>query len=235
MTNTITQWEHRDYQISADNNNRITGYAIVYSSPSLTLSPGNYVEYILPGACTETLKNNPDIFCLYAHDTSKVLASTKAKTLRIWEDEKGVKFQADLVNNSWGNDVLQSIKRKDTTGMSFGFKVPTGYETWTRENNQIVRKIEKLTLGEISITAFPAYPSSSVSLERTLSKDATAIYKRLQEIEYDIRLDNIQSQIENINAAIDKQMKNRKTLTKEQAITRVLELEKELATKGIII
>lgn len=64
------------------------GYAARFNSPSEDL--GGFVETIEPGAFRSSLKSRNDVKLLVNHDTGRVLASSRAKTLRLMEDEKGL-------------------------------------------------------------------------------------------------------------------------------------------------
>ena len=64
-----------------------------------------------------------DVLALMDHDTAKVLARTRSKTLRLAEDTRGLAFDLDVPGTSVGNDVLALAERGDLGGMSFGFYV----------------------------------------------------------------------------------------------------------------
>jgi phage head maturation protease len=48
-------------------------------------------------------------------------------------------------------------------GCSFAFSVRPGGELWEESNGQSIRTLSALDLGEITITAQPAYPDTSVA------------------------------------------------------------------------
>ncbi|WP_254068379.1 HK97 family phage prohead protease [Brevibacillus sp. 7WMA2] len=56
-----------------------------------------------PGAFTRSLGENT-IKALWNHRTDYVLGSTKNQTLRLSEDDIGLRFELDLPNNTWGKD-----------------------------------------------------------------------------------------------------------------------------------
>ncbi|MCB5640427.1 HK97 family phage prohead protease, partial [Erysipelatoclostridium ramosum] len=67
-------------------------------------------------------ENGSEIKALWNHDTSRPLGSTKTDTLRFnMGDTTGLNYDIDLPNNTWGNDVRESVKRGDVDGSSFGF------------------------------------------------------------------------------------------------------------------
>ena len=141
----------------------IQGYAVKWNELSETLGWGvKFKEKFSKGAFTESLKEEHQRG-LWNHNPDYLLGNTKSKTLRLQEDDVGLRFEIDLPSNSWGNDVRESVKRGDVTGVSFGFSVKD--ENWddTNENN-IIRTITKAKLFEISPTPNPAYTQSEVSL-----------------------------------------------------------------------
>ncbi|PEP81913.1 HK97 family phage prohead protease, partial [Bacillus toyonensis] len=73
------------------------------------------------GAFADSLHHD-DIRALWSHDTSKVLGRTKNNTLRLEEDDKGLRFELDLPRTTVGNDTYESVKRGDIAGVSFGFR-----------------------------------------------------------------------------------------------------------------
>lgn len=140
----------------------ITGYAVKWEMKSQTLGYWyRFKEQFKKGAFIETLTQE-DQRALWSHDTSQVLGRTKNGTLRLFEDDIGLRFELDLPPTTLGNDVYQTIKRGDVDGVSFGFKMVK--EEWDESDpDNIVRSVTKAKLLEISPVAFPAYPDSTVS------------------------------------------------------------------------
>jgi HK97 family phage prohead protease len=97
---------------------------------------------------------------LVDHDRSKLLARTRSGTLRLEEDARGLVFSIDLPDTQPGRDVLALAERGDLGGMSFGFTVPKGGETFDGDTRELI----DIDLREISIvSAWPAYEGTSVS------------------------------------------------------------------------
>ncbi|MEF7566439.1 HK97 family phage prohead protease, partial [Bacillus infantis] len=83
-------------------------------------------------------------------------------TLRLYEDDIGLRFELDLPNTTLGNDAYETIKRGDVDGVSFGFSMRK--QEWDEADpDNIVRTITQADLFEISPVGFPAYPDSQVS------------------------------------------------------------------------
>lgn len=140
----------------------ISGYAVKWEMKSVTMGYfRRFKEQFRKGAFTESLTNE-DQLALWSHDTSRVLGRTKNGTLRLYEDDVGLRFELDLPNTTLGNDAYETIKRGDVDGVSFGFQMKQ--QTWDESDpDNIVRTVTNAKLMEISPVAFPAYPDSQVS------------------------------------------------------------------------
>lgn len=140
----------------------ITGYAVKWEMKSHKMGYWTrFREQFKKGSFTESL-NKEDQRALWSHDTSKVLGRTKNGTLRLYEDDIGLRFELDLPNTTLGNDAYETIKRGDVDGVSFGFSMRK--QEWDEADpDNIVRTITQADLFEISPVGFPAYPDSQVS------------------------------------------------------------------------
>jgi len=135
----------------------LTGYAARFNEPS---EPLPFIERIAPGAFKRSLRAKNDIKLLWNHDSSMVLGSTRAGTLRLLEDELGLRVEADLPDTQAGRDAKVLIQRGDVTGFSFGFTVPPNGDSWNSEGTE--RTLKSVRLLEVSTgVAFPAYPSTN--------------------------------------------------------------------------
>lgn len=140
----------------------ITGYAVKWEMKSVTMGYWRrFKEQFKRGAFTDSLTQD-DQLALWSHDYSQVLGRTKNGTLRLFEDEIGLRFELDLADTTLGDNTYKTIKRGDVDGVSFGFQMVK--EEWDESNpDNIVRSVTKAKLVEISPVAFPAYPDSQVS------------------------------------------------------------------------
>jgi HK97 family phage prohead protease len=143
----------QDLEIREEGNGMtLRGYAAVFNSPS---QPLPFIETIQQGAFRDSLKSRNDIKLLWNHDTSVVLGSTRAGTLRLIEDDRGLLLEADLPSTQAGKDAVISIQRGDVTGFSFGFRVPAGGDVWTDATQRVLKRVN---VHEVSVgVAFPAY------------------------------------------------------------------------------
>ena len=132
------------------------GYAAVFDSPS---EPLPFTERIAPGAFIRSLKARNDIKILWNHDAGSVLGSTRAGTLKLTEDARGLRVEAHLPNTSTGRDAAELLRRGDIDSMSFGFSVPRGGDEWNADGSE--RTLREIRLHEVSIVAFPAYTATA--------------------------------------------------------------------------
>ncbi len=160
---TLNKLETREFEFGLELREQgdemsLTGYAALFNSRSENL--GGFTEVIAPGAFARSLKSRNDIKLLWNHDTSAVLGSTRAGTLKLYEDEKGLRVEAILPNTTHGRDAKELIKRKDVTGFSFGFTIPgRGGDEWNAEGTE--RTLKSVRLHEVSLTPFPAYTATN--------------------------------------------------------------------------
>jgi HK97 family phage prohead protease len=166
----------------------LEGYAALFNSRSENL--GGFTETIKPGAFRASLKARNDIKLLWNHDTGAVLGSTRAGTLTLSEDERGLRVSATLPNTSYGRDAKELVARGDVSAFSFGFSMPArGGDEWNSEGTE--RVLKSVRLHEVSLVAFPAYPETAgTATVRGLDKvakraevDADALADALLKIE----------------------------------------------------
>lgn len=152
-----------DVEIREDENGNktINGYAVKWDMKSVTMGWRRFKEQFKRGAFTESLTND-DQLALWSHDTSKVLGRTKNGSLRLFEDDIGLRFELDLLDTTLGEDAYKTIKRGDVDGVSFGFQMLK--QEWDEADpDNVIRSVTHAKLLEISPVAFPAYPDSQVS------------------------------------------------------------------------
>lgn len=153
-----------DIEIREDDegNRTLSGYAVKWELKSQVLGMFfKFREQVKKGAFLESLNNDDQRF-LWSHDTAKVLGRTKNNTLRLKEDDTGLRFELELPNTTLGNDTYETIKRGDVDGVSFGFRVEDD-EVEEPDDDLPLRTVKKAKLLEVSAVAFPAYPDSAVS------------------------------------------------------------------------
>jgi len=165
---------------------RFSGYAAMFNSPS---HPLPFTERIAPGAFKRSLRSRNNVFLYWNHSSDMPLASTRAGTLKLIEDERGLKVDALLSNTTAGRDAAELIRTGVVDSMSFGFTVPTGGDTWNEDGTE--RTLNSVRLGEVSIVSSPAYPDTAgTTTVRGLDKvaqradvDADALADALMKLE----------------------------------------------------
>lgn len=137
----------------------IEGYFAVFNS-NYAMGP-DMSESIAPGAFTNTLAG--DIRALINHDTTLVLGRTKAGTLILRQDERGLWGRITInPNDSDSMNLYQRVKRGDVDQCSIGFFI-LSEETDFREDGSVHWTIREIELFEVSCCTFPAYEETSIA------------------------------------------------------------------------
>lgn len=141
---------------AADEKRTLVGYAAVFNSEADI--GGWWTERIAPGAFSETISG--DIRALVDHDMGRVIGRTRSGTLRLSEDDKGLRCEIDIPNTTDGNDLWELVERGDLSGMSFGFHVTK--QEWDETVDPPARTIQVVQLIEVSAVAWPAYDDTTI-------------------------------------------------------------------------
>lgn len=160
---------------AADNDLYIEGYFSVFNSEYPLWEGAS--EVIKPGAFDNSISG--DVRALINHDTSLVLGRTKAGTLTLKQDARGlwgsVRINRDDVD---AMNLYARVQRGDVDQCSFGFAIKR--ETFVDNGDGTYRwEIEEVDpLYEVSVCTFPAYTETSVSARK---QDFADIQKRRAE------------------------------------------------------
>lgn len=160
----------------------IRGYAAVFNSLSSDL--GGFVEVIRQGAFRRALSDGQDVRALVDHDPARIIGRNKAGTLRLTEDQRGLLVEIDPPDTTAGRDIVESIRRGDVTGMSFGFVARK--DDWRQEGERTIRELHAVDLFDVSAVTYPAYPATEVavrSLQAFLRRHDPERYRRLVALE----------------------------------------------------
>jgi HK97 family phage prohead protease len=181
--------EHKETRISTDihfaevrdegtevTTPKVVGYPVVFDSLSTDL--GGFREKIERGAFAESLKNKDEVHALFNHDDDKVLGRLGSGTLRLWEDDHGLRMELDPPNTTVGNDVVELLRRGDLVSMSFGFYDVT--DSWAMLDGTDVRTIKSARLFDVSIVTNPAYKESSVGVRTATALRSLEAHKAQQ-------------------------------------------------------
>lgn len=149
----------------------VSGYAARFNELSEEL--WGFKEKITTGAFSEAIKG-ADIRALFNHDPSQIVARTKNNTLKVWEDEYGLRYEfTPNIKTTAGRDLVEHLRRGDIDQSSFAFSMEGGVEEWDNSGDMPVRILKKIgQLYDVSPVTYPAYPSTSVGL-----RSAEEIYK----------------------------------------------------------
>lgn len=141
----------------------LAGHAAVFGQLSENL--GGFVEQVMPGAFAEAIATD-DVRALFNHDPNFVLGRSRASTLKLAEDERGLAVEITLPASQTIRDlVVAPIERGDVSQMSFGFSVRPNGEDWNYDDEgRLVRTLKRLRLYDVSPVTFPAYPQTDVSV-----------------------------------------------------------------------
>lgn len=159
--------ERRVYEVRdlVVNEGQISGYAAVFGALSEDL--GGFRERIRRGAFAKTIQT-ADVRALWQHDASYVLGRTTNGTLRLQEDELGLRIEVDPPDTTWARDAMTTMRRGDVNQMSFGFE--TVEDKWMRaKDGETERELVEVNLFDVSPVTFPAYPQTSVQVRQHLA------------------------------------------------------------------
>lgn len=166
-----------DFKVRRDGEDEhpvIEAYFAVFNS-DYNLWPGAS-ESIAPGAFDG--ETSGDVRALIDHETRLVLGRTKAHTLQLKQDERGLFGTIDVnPKDVDAMNLVARLERGDVDQCSFGFDI-VNEETEFREDGSIHWTIKQVKLYEVSLCTFPAYEETSAALRR---KDFDEIQKRRNE------------------------------------------------------
>ena len=137
----------------------VSGYVVRWNKLSEEMF--GFREKVAPGAFAKSLREMK-VFSFWNHNSDIVLGNTENEALNLAEDDRGLHFELTLPETTAGKDARTLIKRGDVKGMSFGFQ--TLRDAWDVTDPQhVIRTLHEVRLYEVSPTAMPAYPQSSVA------------------------------------------------------------------------
>lgn len=148
----------------------ISGYFAVFNQ-TYEIAPG-MTESIAPGAFSRTLSG--DVRALVNHDTTLVLGRTKAGTLKLVEDARGLWGDVTInPNDRSAMDLYERVKRGDVDQCSFGFEI-LKEDIEILDDESVHWTITDLRLYEVSACTFPAYEDTNISARAKQRDDIKA-------------------------------------------------------------
>lgn len=171
-----------------DDKKIIRGYFALYENETELWD--NCYEIISKGAFKDTITKN-DIRALINHDTTLVLGRTKAGTLILKEDEKGLYGEIHInCNDTDALNLYERVKRGDVDQCSIGFNIKD--EDYEELADGGVRfRVNEIDLYEVSCCTFPAYEDTSIQARkkdvqnlqsRKVADKKISLRKRLEEL-----------------------------------------------------
>lgn len=149
---------------------KIAGYAAMWDSPTVIRGffGDGFNEQIRKGAFSRALAEKQDVRALFNHGPNGIVGRTVNNTLRLAEDDRGLRYEVDLPDTQTGRDLYTLVKRGDISQSSFGFSVyrdenRQGEEWFEPESGIPTRTLTDVDLFDVSPVTFPAYNSTSVS------------------------------------------------------------------------
>jgi len=185
---------------------KLDGYSAVFDKESENLGWGDYEvrEIIQKGAFTKALQTS-DCRALFNHNPNFVLGRESSGTLKIIQDEKGLRSIITLPDTTTAKDLAVLVARGDIREQSFGFTVAKDSWLDDRENKKSIRTIIEIgELFDISPVTYPAYPDTTI---------AKRSYDSFQESNQ-INQQN-QAADENIKEPVDDVIENNNNIDKE--------------------
>ena len=123
-------------------------------------------EMILPGAFKDTLDKAKrgiiDLLALKDHDSKQVLGRTSNGTLKLTEDDVGLKVQIFPPESTLGRDTLSEVRSGHINGGSFGFITKSS----DIDVHAGVRRLKGLDFEEITATGVPIYNDTHLAVAR---------------------------------------------------------------------
>lgn len=140
-------------------NPKIEGYFAVFNS-TYEIAPG-MTESVAEGAFSNSLSG--DVRALVNHDTTLVLGRTKAGTLQLREDSRGLWGSITInPNDVDAMNLYERVKRGDVDQCSIGFDIRSE-DTDIGEDGSIHWTLKDVDLWEVSCCTFPAYQETNIA------------------------------------------------------------------------
>ena len=160
---------------------QVEGHAVVFGVRSVNLVPWSdwreVYEVMEPGCITPELINRSDVVLTAFHDNQLILGrSINGKgTLALTIDERGMKQSCEWPNTTYADNLLESLKRGDISGMSFAFEADeddsengVSYERLperSKDGKEIFIRHVKRVIGlyDVTVAGHPAYPQTDIA------------------------------------------------------------------------
>lgn len=145
---------------------------------------GPFIEKVATGTFQKALTRNTDIKMLFNHKADRLLGRTADGSLKLTEDNIGLKAEAEIEDE----EVMTAALAGKLRGWSFGFF--TNADEWADDKKRgcQLRTLKDIDMTEVSIlTVTPAYIATSVEVRSEKGEEKTAEI-RAEEEETEIRV-----------------------------------------------
>jgi Escherichia/Staphylococcus phage prohead protease len=135
---------------------RFEGHAAVFDEVA---DFGDWTESVERGSFRKLLNQGSGVVpLLHEHDRTKLLASTRTGRLRLSEDTRGLKVEADVVDTPLAREVRALAQAGEVRGMSWGAIVGPGNFRVEHRGGKPHRSIHNFkALADVSTTWEPSY------------------------------------------------------------------------------
>lgn len=167
--------ELRFTEATGDQPPRLSGYAAKFNTLSHPIATprGSFREQLKPGAFAPALASGDNTVFRTEH-RDLPLADTATNTLRLSQDDIGLRFEADLDESDPDvQRLLPKVRRGTMRSMSFAFRIAKGGDAWERVDGQLQRNVNTIDrLVDVSPVSFPAYPETTLALRSLVAFEA---------------------------------------------------------------
>jgi HK97 family phage prohead protease len=161
MRDTEIRTNHGVVELRATDGNKLVGYGSVFNRLSQNL--GGFVERVDPAAFNKTLQDGGPVYARFNHDSSLLLGTTEAGTLRLNVDGTGLQYEVDLPDTTAGRDVRALAARGDLRHSSFAFR--TIADEWDETPDGFpLRTLLEVKLVDVAPVTDPAYRDTTTGL-----------------------------------------------------------------------
>jgi len=168
----------------------ISGYAAVFDQDT-ALFDGFY-ERVAKGAFSNTIAND-DVRALWNHNDDFVLGRLKNGTLKLAEDDHGLRYEILPPDTEWAKGLVAQIKRGDVDQASFGFNIEEQIKR--NEGTNVYRTLKRVRLFDISPVTFPAYPTTSADVHVRMIRSDSGRYCLFEDDDEVIELPDPEAEI----------------------------------------
>jgi hypothetical protein len=144
---------------------KIVGYAAKFNKLSREMgwSGFSFREKIAPGAFARYLAEGGDVAARVQHEGGvNVIARRSAKTLNVFEDEIGLRYEIDPADTQVGRDTTTLVRRRDLIESSFAFSMKR--QSLEESEDSMVRTLLDVDLWDIAVVDFGAYQDTPVEV-----------------------------------------------------------------------